>query len=107
MTSNQRKHYNTGQWKKVRISVLARDGYICAYCGQEANTVDHVLALSKGGQAYDMDNLVACCSRCNSMKRDKGAFFLQQSSTPPVLSTNLSPLTHSSAPISPIATIND
>ena len=108
MTEKQRQHYGTGQWKKLRISVLARDGYICAYCGQEATTVDHVIAISKGGAVYDMENLVACCSRCNSMKRDKSqAVFLRGSSTPPVLTTDLSPLTHSSTPISPIATIND
>ena len=108
MTMNQRKHYGTGQWRKVRASVLSRDGYICAYCGQEANTVDHVVALAKGGQPYDMENLVACCSRCNSRKRDKsGAFFLSQSATPPVSSSVISPLTHSSAPISPVATLND
>ena len=108
MTMSQRALYGTGQWKKLRISVLSRDGYICAYCGQEATTVDHVVAISKGGAMYDMENLVACCSRCNSMKRDSSqAVFLARSSTPPVFTTDLSPLTHSSAPISPIATIND
>jgi len=108
MTASQRQHYGTGQWKKLRISVLARDGYICAYCGQEASTVDHVVAISKGGAVYDMDNLVACCSRCNSMKRDKsGAVFLRQLSTPPVLKTDLSPITTATTPNAPIATINE
>lgn len=29
-------------YKKVRLIVLARDGYVCYYCGQDANTVDHL-----------------------------------------------------------------
>lgn len=108
MSEKQRSHYSSSQWTKVRASVLARDGYTCAYCGSvEANTVDHVVPLSKGGEPFNLDNLVACCSRCNSKKRDKSAFFLEQSPTPPVLFGNLSPLTTATTPISPIATIND
>lgn len=107
MSEKQRKHYSSTAWTKVRHSVLSRDGFICAYCGQEANTVDHVVALSKGGEPYDMENLVACCTRCNSTKRDKSAFFLRQSLTPPVLFGNLSPSTVATTPNEPIATIND
>lgn len=33
-----------------RRGVLKRDGHICAYCGGPANTVDHVVPLSRGGE---------------------------------------------------------
>jgi len=31
------------QWRALRKQILARDGYVCCYCGQDADTVDHVL----------------------------------------------------------------
>jgi hypothetical protein len=34
---------STRQWRKIRERILRRDGYICQYCGQEADTVDHVI----------------------------------------------------------------
>jgi 5-methylcytosine-specific restriction endonuclease McrA len=42
----------------------------CAYCCATADTIDHVLALSRGGK-HSIDNLVPACSRCNSSKHDK------------------------------------
>ena len=75
----------TAQWKKQRIRVLERDAYECAYCGEPANQVDHVIPRAKGG-THDLDNLVACCRRCNGLKGSKSVF-LGSSSTPPVLST--------------------
>ena len=80
------------KWKDQRIRVLKRDGYICAYCGQEANQVDHVISRKDGG-SHDMENLVACCAPCNSKKgaRNEGVF-LAQRSTPPVFSGSLSPM---------------
>jgi hypothetical protein len=109
MAVRQREHYGTGQWKKIRLSVLARDGYICAYCGNgEANTVDHIISLAKGGAPYDLDNLVACCLSCNSAKGDKNAFFFTQSSTPPASQTHISPcFTLSSTPKQPICDLTN
>ena len=80
------------KWKDQRIRVLKRDGYICAYCGQEADQVDHVIPRKAGG-THDLDNLVACCKTCNSKKGalDEGSF-LGQRSTPPVFSELLSPI---------------
>ncbi len=34
-------------------------------------TIDHVLALSKGGDMYDLKNIVVACGKCNSKKSDK------------------------------------
>ena len=63
-------------WKRMRLKVLSRDGYECAYCGQAADSVDHVVPRSKGGAMFDPDNLVACCRMCNSRKesKDSGVF---------------------------------
>jgi len=36
----------------------------CVYCGDEANSVDHIIPISKGG-TDDLNNLVAACARCN------------------------------------------
>jgi hypothetical protein len=57
------------QWMATRILILERDDYTCAYCGEEADEVDHVEPLVLGG-SNDVANLVACCSYCN---RSKGA----------------------------------
>jgi 5-methylcytosine-specific restriction endonuclease McrA len=80
------------KWKDQRIRVLKRDGYICAYCGQEANQVDHVISRKDGG-SHDMDNLVACCASCNSKKGalNEGVF-LSKTSTPPVFSGHIYPM---------------
>lgn len=54
-------------WSKR--GVLKRDRYTCAYCGGHANTVDHVLPRSRGGQDTWL-NTVAACGPCNHSKSD-------------------------------------
>lgn len=39
----------------------------CAYCGETANGVDHIMPISKGGLDND-GNLVRSCKRCNNHK---------------------------------------
>ena len=81
----------TAHWKKIRIQVLRRDAYTCAYCGDTANEVDHRIAKVKGGEDT-LDNLVAACRRCNIQKKDQDeAVFLAQRSTPPAFRFNNSP----------------
>jgi 5-methylcytosine-specific restriction endonuclease McrA len=67
--------YNNKKWRSLRLVVLKRDDYTCAYCSKPANTVDHVVPLARGGDKYDTNNLVAACIACNSAKRDRGSFF--------------------------------
>lgn len=53
--------------------VLARIAFYggkCAYCGGEADSVDHRIPLSRGG-AHWPSNIVPCCRRCNSAKGKK------------------------------------
>lgn len=58
------------RWTSIRVQILERDEYMCAYCGRKADTVDHVFSKSKGGGEEDW-NLVACCKRCNMKKGDR------------------------------------
>ena len=61
---------NTRHIPVSRRGVLRRDGHKCAYCGRNANTIDHVQPKSRGG-ADSWENLVACCLKCNNKKSDK------------------------------------
>ena len=57
-------------WSQRRSIVLKMHDELCVYCGDEAETVDHVIPRSKGG-TDNIDNLVAACGRCNYAKSDK------------------------------------
>jgi 5-methylcytosine-specific restriction endonuclease McrA len=54
-------------WPKLRKFVLESYGEICAYCGERATHVDHVIPVSQGG-GDEIENLVAACQGCNSHK---------------------------------------
>ena len=69
-------------YKKQRLRVLARDGWTCFYCGQDATQVDHIVPVSKGGDPIDMDNMVASCAKDNNLKGSRSqAVFLKVTST--------------------------
>lgn len=53
-----------------RRGVLNRDGGRCAYCDGRADTIDHVVPRSRGGQ-HVWENVVAACARCNHRKADR------------------------------------
>ena len=54
----------------TRRSVLRRDGGLCVYCSQPADTIDHVIPRSRGG-THDWSNVVAACKRDNLTKADQ------------------------------------
>ncbi len=54
----------------TRAALMRRDNYLCAYCGTKADTIDHVVPRSKGGQ-HSWENCVASCTRCNHRKADR------------------------------------
>ncbi|MFD1505268.1 HNH endonuclease [Georgenia yuyongxinii] len=65
------KHSSAGSaWQAIRLRILQRDGYTCAYCGREADTVDHIVAKANGG-TDDESNLIAACRTCNGYKQDR------------------------------------
>jgi 5-methylcytosine-specific restriction endonuclease McrA len=60
------------QLKLSRRSILARDDYICQYCGEPRRdlTVDHVIPRHRHGP-HTWENLVCCCMRCNNKKGNR------------------------------------
>ena len=53
----------------TRAALMHRDRFRCAYCGAKADTVDHVVPRSRGGD-HSWENCVAACSTCNHRKAD-------------------------------------
>ena len=54
----------------TRAALMRRDNYKCAYCGRKAETIDHVIPRSRGGQ-HAWENCVASCTICNHRKADR------------------------------------
>lgn len=54
----------------TRAALMHRDRDRCGYCGARAETIDHVVPRSRGGQ-HCWENCVACCSLCNHRKADR------------------------------------
>ena len=53
-----------------RRAVFARDSHQCQYCGGHADSIDHVLPRSRGGE-HVWENVAAACRPCNLRKRDR------------------------------------
>ena len=73
-----------------RRGVFVRDGGECQYCGNRAESIDHVVPRSRGGE-HVWENVVAACRRCNTSKRDRylhetGMRLLREPSAPRHLS---------------------
>jgi 5-methylcytosine-specific restriction endonuclease McrA len=65
-----RRHYRaTGHPPVTKDGIKRRDG-ACAYCGGPAQTVDHVVPRSRGGDSTWL-NLVAACEPCNHRKANR------------------------------------
>ena len=96
------KALGSKKWKDIRLRVLARDGYVCTYCGTHLEggnaTVDHITSRKVGGEIFDLDNLTSACKSCNSKK---GSRFLVPVSTPPVSQDSSLPETQITRPLSP------
>ncbi|MFC5403352.1 HNH endonuclease [Cohnella soli] len=56
--------------KEFRRLILERDGYVCYFCGQYGDTIDHLLPRAKGGHTTP-DNCVCACNECNQSKADR------------------------------------
>jgi 5-methylcytosine-specific restriction endonuclease McrA len=93
-----KREIGSGKWKKIRITVLDRDGWQCAICNRPADTVDHIFPRIKGGDMWALDNLQSLCKSCNSRK---GGRFFSSKATPPVFSEPSLPETVRTVPESP------
>jgi 5-methylcytosine-specific restriction endonuclease McrA len=63
--------YGPAPWH--RGGVFIRDNHKCAYCGEKATTIDHILPQSRGGQ-WSWLNCVAACGGpkgCNGKKGNR------------------------------------
>lgn len=61
--------YGTRVWKRLRLQVLAEEGYLCRYCGGKADRVDHIVPVrERPDLAYVRNNLAACCRPCNAKR---------------------------------------
>ncbi len=71
--AHARKRMTVKPDPKVVKTIFALTDGKCVYCGSPANTLDHVVPLSRGGDS-EMGNLVPCCISCNSRKKAKSVF---------------------------------
>jgi len=53
-----------------RRGVFLRDDGTCQYCGNRAESIDHVIPRSRGGE-HVWENVAAACRPCNLRKRDR------------------------------------
>ena len=93
-----KKAIGTGKWKKLRITILDRDGWQCVICNKPGHTVDHIIPRAKGGDMWASDNLQVLCKSCNS---SKGSRFFSSKATPPVFPVSSLPETVRTVPDSP------
>lgn len=62
-------------WRKAsprfsKKKIFIRDDQKCAYCKKNADTIDHIIPRSKGGETSWI-NTVACCLKCNHKKANR------------------------------------
>ncbi|MHB1681955.1 MAG: HNH endonuclease [Bacilli bacterium] len=55
--------------RRYRNIVYKRDGGICVWCGQSADTLDHIIPASQGGK-FHPSNLMCACQSCNGIRGD-------------------------------------
>jgi len=63
--------------KRIRDSVIIRDGLVCCYCNSpltlETVTMEHIVPDSKRG-TYNSTNLTVSCANCNNKRGNKPFF---------------------------------
>jgi len=52
---------------RFRLKIFEAFQCNCAYCGEHAESLDHVVPRHRGGQTV-LENLVPACLRCNGSK---------------------------------------
>jgi len=58
---------------RFRKQIFEAWDHHCAYCGDPADTLDHVVPRVKGGLTIKQ-NLVACCRSCNGSKSSQSVY---------------------------------
>ena len=95
--------YRSKGVKVSRKRVFRRDGHECGYCGSKKNlTLDHILPKSRGG-LNTWENMVTCCSRCNSLKDNRTPVIVELNEVQ-VVNGELLPIVVG-IPVTPILTV--
>jgi 5-methylcytosine-specific restriction endonuclease McrA len=62
----------TSAYRRLRLAVLDRDGWLCQIhgprCTTYATVVDHVVSRVDGGAVFDPSNMRAACRPCNAQR---------------------------------------
>ncbi len=66
----KRRHTKRQILKKIVLRVFDHFDYECAYCGAEADGIDHIVPRHKKGD-NSPNNLVSACLPCNQNKGTK------------------------------------
>ena len=58
---------NQRKWRKLRVLVLDRDGWVCQHCGKNGRMeVDHKIPLDVApDKMWEMSNLQSLCTSCH------------------------------------------
>jgi 5-methylcytosine-specific restriction protein A len=78
---------STHRWRKIRQRIINRDRGICQHCGNEGDSVDHIVPRNQGGTDDDY-NLQLLCRTCNS---SKGGRVFSTPATPLTLPVGFTP----------------
>jgi 5-methylcytosine-specific restriction protein A len=67
LTPSTGRMYGKKRWLMLRRRVLF-DQPMCAWCGDIATQVDHIVPIEKGGEPWSRENCQALCGPCHSRK---------------------------------------
>lgn len=70
---SKRKYTKRQVLRKIVLKVFAYFDYECAYCGDIADGVDHIIPRHRKGD-NSPNNLVSACLKCN---QDKGTKYIE------------------------------
>jgi 5-methylcytosine-specific restriction endonuclease McrA len=51
---------STSKWRKIRQRIINRDRGLCQQCGNEGDSVDHIIPRSQGGTDDDWNLQLLC-----------------------------------------------
>lgn len=82
-------NYNSQKWRKMRKSILRRDGYQCRECrkygrSREATEVHHIKHVDEWPElAYKRENLASLCHACHNKMHPEKALAMRRGYGPP------------------------
>jgi hypothetical protein len=78
-----RLRFDPFAYRYIRLKVLDRDNYVCYWCAEPGDTMDHVIPWSKGGRTT-LENCICACQECNGQRGDMPAErFARMRNVPP------------------------